>query len=284
MPHGFSKFMDSEGYSKETVTTYVQNLDRFFAFLDHKYKKQKELHEISTTDITDFLNSKKDAGLTVPGINKYLTILKSFFDFAEREGKVGVDPACKIKGFKGKVERKQRFCYENLLKIRDHLLSSSSYSNLTKALFIMGLHGCRFKEIQIKKDDVIQNGDDIVLITKTHGNEIRQIHLKGIEADAFYQHYMDMVFIPTDYMFVQKKHGTGDYTPIEITNFYYRTAAVSEDFNLPHFNLESTRMAYVEYLYKKKRYSIEKLSKELGVTKPRAAVLAKESIERSTAV
>ena len=275
MPYGYTSYMEREGYSTETITSYVKTVRAFFKYIDMKYEKNKEVYEITPKDIKTFIDSCLNEGHSKLTCNKHLSILKSFFDYLWQKDKVASDPTVKIKRLVVEENKKTEITYQQLLDIFPDILSNPSYSSLRKAIYVLTLKGLRHSEFQFKKDSVIDMGDSITIKLKKH-----EINLTDDAAEAFLNYYFESQFNGTPYVFITKKHDSTS-VPIEIMSLYAHINAISNDYGLStKLNLNMIRHAYAYYLYKQKRYTIESISTILGIKPASAAQLVKISMDR----
>lgn len=277
MPFGYSDFLLEKSKSPETIDSYVKEVNYFFAFLDFKYKRKKELYEITSKDIRDYLEDKKIKGSKPVTINKYITILKSFFDYLWTINKIPVDPSSKIKRIKEKEIYNQDLTYQTLLDITLNVLNNRDYSAFRKVIFTLALAGFRASEFQILKENVSINTLEVEVTIKT---KKRKLVLKELKAEFFMEYYYhESMFNLSDYVFVTNKHNE-ESVPVEGMTIYTHLRSISEDYNLPKLVLNDIRHAYAHYLYKEKQFTIEDIATEFGIEENSAALLVDASITR----
>jgi site-specific recombinase XerD len=277
MPYGYSEYLFEKSKSPETIDSYEKEVNYFFAFLDFKYERKKELYEITTKDIKDYLEDKKAKGSKTVTINKYITILKSFFDYLWMINKISIDPTTKLKRIKENETHNQDLTYHELLDTLPKVLNNTDYSPLRKVLYILALTGFRASEYQILKDNVIIDTADGEVIIKT---KKRQIVLVDQEAEYFMEYYYnESMFNLSNYVFVTNKHNE-ETVPVEGMTIYFHLRAISEEYNLPKLVLNDIRHAYAHYLYTENQFTIEDIAKEFGIEENSAALLVDASIDR----
>lgn len=275
MPYGYSEYLLEKSKSPETIDSYVKEVNYFFTFLDHKYKRKKELYEITPTDIKDYLEDKKVKGSKSVTINKYITILRNFFDYLWIINKIPADPSAKIKRIKEQEKYNQELTYQSLLETLPKILENPSYSTIRKVIYILALHGLRTSEFQILKDNIVNQQDEVIIKTKK-----RKIVLKGKNADYFLEYYnKESMFNLSNYVFVTKKH-SDEIVPVEGMTIYIHLRSICEDYNLHKLVLNDIRHAYAYYLYKEKQFTIEDIANEFGIEENSAALLVDESMYR----
>ncbi|MFC0273762.1 tyrosine-type recombinase/integrase [Metabacillus herbersteinensis] len=276
MPFGYSLFLKSSGKSENTITGYIKTINSFLYYLDTLYGKQRELYEITPSDIKSFLKYKIDEGNNIKTTNKQLATLKGFFDYLWINDKVPIDPAVKIKRYTDSVDEKiSNITYEMLLKTLREVNRNSNYSVLRKVIFLLATKGLRGTEFQFHKDSVIDHGDSVELKLKKHS-----IILDGEDAGLLLNHYYESQFNGSTFVFVTKKHDES-IVPIELMSIYTHLNAITEDYGYPDkITLNTIRHAFAYYLYTKKRFSIEQVANLLGIENNSAAQLIRNSVER----
>ncbi|CAM4415789.1 hypothetical protein BAMA_04960 [Bacillus manliponensis] len=89
---------ETQCVQKRTQTDYQKVLSSFYNFLQLEQKNYLEPINISTSDIRKYITYLvEEKQLKISTVNKHISKIKGYFDFLERIGKVGVDPAAKLK-------------------------------------------------------------------------------------------------------------------------------------------------------------------------------------------
>lgn len=279
MPFGYSKYLEDKSKSHETINSYVKEINYFFSFLDFKYSKQKELFEITSRDIKDYLEDKRKKGSKTVTINKHITILKSFFDYLWTINKVPIDPCEKIKRIKEIDIINQKLNYKLLLETLPQVLERQDYSALKKVIYILSLYGIRASEFQIEKENVVIDPINTYVKIKT---KKRNIKLTNQYAEYFMEYfYNESMFNLSKYVFITNKHND-TVVPVEAMTIYSNLRIIAEDFSLPGLKLNDIRHAYAYYLYCDKKLTIEQVAEELGIEEQSAALLIEASLQRIT--
>jgi integrase/recombinase XerD len=92
----FLNHLDFErGYSRNTLTSYRRDLERFILFLKGLNIKNPE--SITRQLVSTFITKLSASGLKSSSIERAIASIKSFFGFLIREGKVKTDPTSDIK-------------------------------------------------------------------------------------------------------------------------------------------------------------------------------------------
>ncbi len=284
MPYGYSKYLRKEkGRSELTIDEHVRQLSLFFGYVKKKHNGEKELHDITSRDIKQYLELKKEYKLKPKTINKILSILKSFFDYAERIGKT-IDPAVKISYLPLVDDKVQDITYEKLLEIKPSVLDRLDYKLNRKVIYLLALQGLKTQEFQIKFEQVRLIQDTAIIKIPHNDNNERIITLIGKEYEVFSEFYNQAALMNEEYILTSKKRTKNDeediYVPIDKLTIYINLQKIAKDFNIPAFSLNETRIAYAHYLNKKERLPVEEISSILGIAKNSAILLLKLGEER----
>lgn len=279
MPYGYAEYLETEKKrSIHTIDEHVRQINYFFGFLNQKYKgKTREVYEITSADIKDYLDSKKAENYAPRTINKILAILKSFFDYLWRSNKIGRDPAVKMK-YLPLESKYSSLDYQTLLDILPKVLQGGSYTVKRQVIFLLALKGFRFADYHLLKSNVKLLDDQKVMITiPNHDKNNELIHriviLEGIEAEVFTVYYYKSLFNGSDYLFISKKWDKDTPTPIEPMSIYNSIHAITKDFNIGKVSLTDIRYAYVKYLYSNKNMTVKELANHFGISEKSASLL-----------
>lgn len=269
--------INEKKFTSQTLNQYTYTVEMLFNHLKHKYKKAFiDPVEVQPSDIKSFLEDRINEGTSLTTVNRYISNLKTFFDYLWSKNKIAIDPAVKIHRYKVEKKGIKHVEYSQLLDMFPAIIQNPRYPLILKAIFVLALHGLRAGEFHILKEDVYEEADDVVIRAKK-----RNIRLSGKEAEVFMAHFIRSQFDSSEYVFTTKKNSTGGYTPIEYESLYMYIGYLRSDFSLPvTFNLENIRLSYVYYLYKTKKYTVEDLALEFGILKLSAAGLLEGTLER----
>ncbi|MFC4404427.1 tyrosine-type recombinase/integrase [Gracilibacillus xinjiangensis] len=277
MPYGFSRFLEEQGKSQQTIKDYQLVIQLFFQYIDKKYHKEKELYEINPRDIKDFLQAKLDAGNNSSTVNKYLTILRVFFDYIWQIGKVSIDPVMKIKSIPGKKQNINQLGqnYMELLTLLPEIRNHPNYTVQRKLVYLLALKGLRNIDFHFRKQDIQIEKDHVNLLLK---HRIITFEDKA-DVDLFIEQYNWMKHHETPYFLITKKHDQS-ITPIAFTTIVSHLEIISKDFFLkPKLTVSSIRKIYATYLYQEERMTIEDIAYILGIEIASATKLIRNSLE-----
>ncbi|MGP4074168.1 tyrosine-type recombinase/integrase [Piscibacillus sp. B03] len=267
MPFGFADYLEKENKSEQTIAHYVRLVNEFFQHLDHEWPSELEVYEIGAKHITGYLRFKKTHSSNST-VNKHIAVLKKFFDYLWENNMIPIDPMSKIR-YLEKEDKPMTFTYQELIEHRQLIYQNAKLKSIDKALFALSLYGITFSELDFKKQDVhVMDDDTIIINTVGKRNRHRSIHLEGIEAKVFYDYYQNMLFKPTDYVFVQKLSlvETEQYRPIKHRGIVFISEKIKSIEPFKEFSLTNTRNAYIYHLKVDHHYSIEQIAFLLGVS------------------
>ena len=93
MKDNITQFLDylslERGLAENTLVSYERDLDKFSDYM--KKNGMASFNEVKKSDVTDFMLSEKDKGLSANSIARGLTAIKTFFRFLAREGFLKID-------------------------------------------------------------------------------------------------------------------------------------------------------------------------------------------------
>ncbi len=93
MKDNIAQFLDylslERGLAKNTLVSYERDLDKFSDYM--KKNGMDSFSEVKKSDVTDFMLSEKDKGLSANSIARGLAAIKTFFRFLAREGFIKID-------------------------------------------------------------------------------------------------------------------------------------------------------------------------------------------------
>ena len=191
-----------KGYSKNTISSYKQDLDRF-----SKHFKNKNINSINNSDLKNYI---KSLDLNEKSISRTISCLKSFYKFLIIEKIVKDNPT------DGLYMPKVKKSLPNIMSIDDvtHLLNielNDDFDYRNKAMLeLMYASGLRVSElVELKLNDIDFN-DDIIRIMGKGSKEriipIGDIALEYLE-EYINNHRINMLKgINTDYVFLNN-HG-----------------------------------------------------------------------------
>lgn len=88
-----AQFLDylslERGLAKNTLVSYGRDLNKFSGYMEKS--GIASLNEVKKSDVTDFMLSEKDSGLSANSIARELAAIKTFFRFMTREGLLKID-------------------------------------------------------------------------------------------------------------------------------------------------------------------------------------------------
>lgn len=210
----FSAYLDhiliTKGLSRNSLSAYRHDLERFFSFCD---EHEKQIGEVDQFFITGFLRHLLDLGLSPRSVGRNLSSIKSLYRFLVSDGLLSSEPSQFVEAPRIRENFPDALTYEeteNLLAaiplstlpgIRDRAILEFLYST-----------GCRVSEAcGLKLGDIYFDEGFVRLFGK--GNKERVVPL-GREASYYLSRYIRDVrdkFVKThsrDYVFLAERKGT----------------------------------------------------------------------------
>lgn len=105
------------GLSAQTVTSYRRDLGKVVAFC--KQRKIREWGELDTPQVRAFITVHRQTGLSGRSIQRFLSTLRSFYAYLEREAVVSCSPARGVRAPKGKQELPRTLDVDQVAQLLD---------------------------------------------------------------------------------------------------------------------------------------------------------------------
>lgn len=281
MPYGFEEQRIKNGLSPNTVVHEVSLIRLFLSFVNTKYKRSVEPHEIRPVDVRDFLDSQRNTGIKDSTLSRKIIFLRTWFNYMWEIGKIPVDFMPKFKyGVKLDTRPGQiHLNYQDFLDRKGEFLFSTKSPLTTKLFYIFILRGFRLRDIVRLTVDAIQdNGDSLEVEVQTYTG--KTVHILVDDPNEMAVLLMGVeraIFRDTDYLLSSKIKGR--YVQFAHSSLKDHLQSLSTYFGYP-VRSEEVRFAYVHYLYKKEQRTIEEIQELLGISLTNATSLLKEALER----
>lgn len=261
---------DTQHVQKQTQTDYHKVLSSFYRFLQFEQKNYLEPINISSSDIRKYITYLLDEKqLKISTVNKHISKIKGYFDFLERIGKVGVDPAAKLKRLPNQNQRKW-IPIQQIQEIEQQVISDMTINPLDKAIIILASNGVR--TAQMSSEDFIDS-----LSFKNNQVTVNlnsfQINITGIAAsyitELFHETEKFRSLFGTKHLFFMRKNGYIDaenqYSPMKTIDFSPKVNRLSRKIGIS-FTLKAIEQGFV--FHKLDTYgfkNVNELQKHLGL-------------------
>lgn len=281
MPYGFEVYRLNKGLSPNTVVHEVSLIRLFLSFVNTKYKRSVEPHEIRPVDVRDFLNFQRETGIKDSTLSRKIIFLRTWFHYMWEIGRIPVDFMPKFDyGVKLDTRPGQiHLNYVDFLDRKKEFLTSPKPPLTTKLFYIFILRGLRLRDIvRITTASIQDKDDELVIELLTYTGRTVHFHIDDpSEIAVILMGIERAIFRDTEYIFSSKVKGV--YTKFTHTSLKDHLQSLSAFFGYP-VRSEEVRFAYVHYLYKKEGKSIEEIQELLGISFTNATSLLKEALER----
>lgn len=172
-----------KGSSPNSIEAYSHDLYRFM-----EHFANKKITEISPLDITDYLITLQQANLSSSSIGRSLSVIKGFFKYAVRIGKININPANNIAGPKIFRPLPETLTIKQVIKILEMPDTNTLLGIRDRALleFLYGT-GARISEaLNCRKDDLIPEMMLVRLFGKGKKERVVPLGMAGWQALKIY--------------------------------------------------------------------------------------------------
>ncbi|MED2246811.1 tyrosine-type recombinase/integrase, partial [Bacillus thuringiensis] len=190
MLHKYRNYLIDKGKSRNTVISYINDLQVFFQEMGVNPDSYVISNDIKKWT-RDMLNPKKGKALSVSTINRRLNTLRSYFSWAERENYIRVNPMTDIKDLKMVDEEHEKIMwltekeFEELLeRMRKYPIKTrgvnaeEKYRRDRVIIYILTYAGLRVEELSnLKITDIDLDVKKIRVVGK--GNKVRTIPMSN---------------------------------------------------------------------------------------------------------
>ena len=261
---GYKAYRVEKGISLETLGIELELIKTFLQFVNQRYSKQVEPHELRPMDVRAFLDQEKAKGLKASTLRRKLSHLRQYFHYLWKVGKLPVDFMPKFE-YELVVEKSAATLdYQEFVNVKARVLQHASLSLNAKLYFLFAMAGFRMKEIErIRSRHFRDLGDRMEMYFVTSQEVFWQLTFEEeSELSVLAQAQERALFREHDYLVSSEKKYGADYVRNNMKEIYNRLNAM-----LPKsFRTEEVRMAYIYHLYKVKEKPFDEMVELLGVT------------------
>ena len=261
---GYEVYRVEKGISSETLGIELDLIKTFLQFVNQRYVKQIEPHELRPADVRAFLDQEKAKGLKASTLRRKLSHLRQYFHYLWKIGKLPVDFMPKFE-YELVVEKSTATLdYLEFVNVKERVLRHASLSLNAKLYFLFTMAGFRMKEIErIRSRHFRDLGDRMEMHFITSQEVFWQLIFEEESAiSVLTQAQERALFREHDYLVSSENKYGADYVRNNMKEIYKRLNAV-----LPApFRTEEVRMAYIYHLYKVQEKPFDEMVELLGVT------------------
>ncbi|MDQ0273512.1 phage integrase N-terminal SAM-like domain-containing protein [Cytobacillus purgationiresistens] len=280
MPFGYEEHRLSKGISPNTTYVEVKLINKMLSFIDKKHKKSVEPSEILPKDVKEFIEFERKEGIKPSTLNRKIHMIKLWFDYMWRIGKVLNDfmakyvPDIPEKYFKEEII----INYKDLLVKKNDIINSPSLLLYSKLLFLFYIKGVRLRDLVKITTDNIHFSEYTSEITIHKKNNLKQVLIfQNDEKNIINACIARANERGTPFLMSSKKEG--EYVPLQFGSTKEFVNQLKEALGM-NFRSEHVRLAYIKYLYEEENKTIEDIRKIMGITIQTAAQSIQESLER----
>ena len=261
---GYEAYRVEKGISSETLGIELELIKTFLQFVNQRYGKQVESHELRPADVRAFLDQEKAKGLKASTLRRKLSHLRQYFHYLWKVGKLPVDFMPKFE-YELVVEKSTATLdYQEFVNAKARVLQHASLSLNAKLYFLFTMAGFRMKEIErIRSRHFRDLGDRMEMHFVTSQEVFWQLTFEEeSELSVLAQAQERALFREHDYLVSSTNKYGADYVRNNMKEIYNRLNAV---LSTP-FRTEEVRMAYIYHLYKVQEKPFDEMVELLGVT------------------
>lgn len=200
-------YLQIQKRAPKTITVYISQLHHFFRWL---VSEEKELGDVDRHDLINFRDLMLEKGMKVTTVNKALSVLSSFFNWARNKGYITKNHAENLRILGQKGSSKPNWLTE---KEEEQLLAyvSKERNPWKKArnealIYLMLYAGLRIDEVsQLQNNSVHAN----TMIIYSQGQEKRKVAIEGrvsSKVDDWLKHRF-MTHKTSPYLFITERSG-----------------------------------------------------------------------------
>lgn len=173
--------------SAKTIGNYQKQLRYLQRYLEQDFQV-REVEEVRSFHIKQFLSMMDDKGRKARYINDLLKVFKTFFNYLKKEGHIKESPTANVKNMKQPKVKIITFTEEEIRKLLNHFSGRTFLSIRNRAILAMFFDtGMRLSEVttlcphQVREDHIIVHGK---------GNKERLVPVSPYLAKTLMQYQM----------------------------------------------------------------------------------------------
>ncbi len=196
-----------KGLSENSIFSYSYDLKKFNGYLQ---KTEKDLLEVKSDDITDFLKEQKKNKISSRSLARAVAALRQFYKYLKDEDRIQINPAEKIQTPEVKRSLPDYLTLEEIDLLFNCIREDDSYELRDKAIFeLLYSSGLRISEAcNLKMDDI--DLENMFLTVRGKGGRERLVPF-GEKALEIIRKYLESARDDilknrfSDYLFISKK-------------------------------------------------------------------------------
>ncbi len=168
----YKKHLEFRNLSPNTINGYMKELKYLRKHLEEKKNSSIYVDEIKLEDIESFISSKKDAGVVISSINRFISIIKGFYNYLKNRGIVDNDPTRKIETYRNLNKPKRDVLTEEEIDI---LIANIEDEIVKYVVFTIANTGLRISELTNLKLENVDMENRIIYVVCGKGGKNRVI-------------------------------------------------------------------------------------------------------------
>ena len=201
----YKKHLEFRNLSPNTINGYMKELKYLRKHLEEKKNSSIYVDEIKLEDIESFISSKKDAGVVISSINRFISIIKGFYNYLKNRGIVDNDPTRKIETYRNLNKPKRDVLTEEEIDI---LIANIEDEIVKYVVFTIANTGLRISELTNLKLENVDMENRIIYVVCGKGGKNRVIPINE-KLHKVLDRYLKEIRpdVESNYFFAKKKTG-----------------------------------------------------------------------------
>ena len=201
----YEKHLEFRNLSPNTINGYMKELEYLRRHLEERRNSNIYVDEIELENIEDFISSKKDTGVVISSINRFISVIKGFYNYIESRDIVDNNPTRKLETYRDINKPKRDVLTEKEI---DLLIDNIEDEIVKYVVFTIANAGLRISELTNLKLQNVDMENRIIYVIGGKGGKNRVIPIN----DKLYKlldRYLKEIRpdVDSDYFFAKKKTG-----------------------------------------------------------------------------
>ena len=201
----YKRHLEFRNLSPNTINGYMKELKYLRRHLEEKKNSTIYADEIELEDIEGFISYKKDKGVVISSINRFISIIKGFYNYLESRDIVDNNPTKRLETYRDINKPKRDVLTEEEI---DLLIENIEDEIVKYAVFTIANTGLRISELTNLKLENVDMENRIIYVIGGKGGKNRLIPIN----DTLYKvldRYLREIrpYVQSDYFFAKKKTG-----------------------------------------------------------------------------
>lgn len=279
----FKTYREKSNINPNTIEMEIKYINKFHSFINKMKKDTVSVWDIKLKDVTMFFDEESKY-LSDRTLYRKITIITTYYDYLWKKGYVPIDFMAKFRSNYRKLSwelPKVNIDYSIMLDKKEQILLDESIKLMPKLIYLLMLRGVALADmIGIELNDIIisDNMIQIIYVTKKNSTERTLTYNDPLEIGmlkkgiALAEHRNVRTLLSSK--------NNGEYGVFNTANLHDMVSPIEEILGFPIKSTHKVIYAYVNYLAKEQKKSVNEMSILLGMSITQTANLLKSALER----